>query len=130
MTIALFGNLMMILLAMALGYAITTLIGIGITFFFTKFFPQMVMKNGSLRNIYRMLNLTWWTAAAILGGAVIVMITDWHPLVIVFITASILFAVMVKSAIDVVKKDLLDYEVIVAACAFCGMIVGGALRLL
>jgi len=130
MSFALLGTLFTILLAMVMGYAITTIIGIGATFFFTKFFPQMVMKDGSLRNIYRMLNLAWWTVAALLGGGVVAMITDWHPLLVVFLTASALFAVMVKSAIDVVKKDLLDYEVIVAACAFCGMIVGGALHLL
>ena len=48
MSIALLGTLFTILLAMVMGYAITTIIGIGATFFFTKFFPQMVMKDGSL----------------------------------------------------------------------------------
>jgi hypothetical protein len=118
------GSVLFDVLVLLAAYGITVGIALALLFLTYATAPRLLARSCEPHPRYLFLNALIWMLSAAVGGAIIACVAQWFPLIVAFAFACLVFFVIVSVATEGIGKTSLNYEVLVAACAFAGAMAG------
>jgi hypothetical protein len=117
-------SILLVVLTILGAYAVTVALALGLIFLTASTAPSWMGRSGEPRPLFLILNVILWALSAMVGGMLIGCLEQWHPFVVAFGLACVLFATILSVAMKAIGKTTLNYQVAVAACAFAGTLNG------